>query len=156
MNEIINKNKHISKRKTKERNRGRQENRLICTYQANEKIKQHWPGAQTIINVTRTRITQKGGTTITTSYYLSSITKSAKEFLKGIRHHWGIENRLHYVKDVTLKEDESKIKKGNAPEILSLIRNLIINLVRINGDNRIKKFMRNYAGNIALIASILE
>lgn len=79
---------------------------------------------------------------ISHSYYLSSISTKAKEFAKGIRHHWGIENRLHYVKDVTLKEDESRIRSGNAPAILSLIRNLVINIARIKGENRIKKHIR--------------
>jgi len=80
----------------------------------------------------------------------------AKEFARGIRHHWGIENRLHYVKDVTFKEDESKIRQGQAPGIFSLIRNLVLNIARLQGENRIKRFLRRNAGNIELIHSYLE
>lgn len=136
-------------------NRGRKEKRTIKTYKANDFIKKDWLGAKTLIYVKRERIVKKEKA-VTYSYYLSSLSLPAKEFSKGIRHHWGIENRLHYVKDVTLKEDESKIKNGNGPIILSLIRNLIINIARINRANGVKKFMRQCSGNILLINSFLE
>ena len=140
---------------TKEKNRGRKEKRTIKTYKVSEYIRKNWRGAKTVVHIVRERKTKKGKA-ITHSYYISSLSERAKEFAKGIRNHWGIENRLHYVKDVTLKEDESKIKSGNAPEILSLVRNLTINIARMNGENRIRKFTRQCAGNIMLIASLLE
>lgn len=136
-------------------NRGRKEKRTIKTYKASDLIKKDWLGAKTLIYVKRERIVKKEKA-VTHSYYLSSLSLPAKEFSKGVRHHWGIENRLHYVKDVTLKEDESKIKNGNGPGILSLIRNLIISIARINGENRVKKFMRQCSGNVLLISSLLE
>lgn len=137
---------------TIETNRGRKEKRTVKTYKVNHSIKKTWLGAKTIVYVKRER-TVKNEKSVTHSYYLSSLLKGAKEFSNGIRHHWGIENRLHYVKDVTLKEDESKIKKGNGPGIMSLIRNLIISIARINGGNRVKKFMRQCSGNVFLINS---
>lgn len=147
--------RHFDSEITKELSRGRKEKRTIKTYKVNEYIKENWPKAKTIIYVKRER-TIKNRKAISYSYYLSNISVKAKEFAIGIRHHWGIENRLHYVKDVTLKEDESKIRSGNAPAILSLIRNLVINIARTNGENRIKKYMRQCAGNVELIASLLE
>lgn len=138
-----------------EKNRGRIEKRTIRTYKVNKTISENWAGSQTIIYLKRERKTKKE-TAITHSYYLSSLDEKAKEFSKGIRHHWGIENRLHYVKDVTFNEDKSKIRTGNAPAVLSLIRNLVINIARINGENRIKKFIRQCSGNIPLIANYLE
>lgn len=139
----------------KEYNRGRNEKRTVKLYKASQAIKESWPGAKTIVYLRRERKTERE-ITITDSYYLSSLKANAREFLIGIRHHWGIENRLHYVKDVSFKEDGSKIRSGNAPGILSLIRNLVINIARLNGENRIKKFMRQCAGNINLINSLLE
>ena len=147
--------KCIDRISAEETNRGRREERMVKTYQASKFIRKNWHRSKTIIYVRRTRkINNK--LAVTHSYYLSSLSGKAKEFAKGIRHHWGIENRLHYVKDVTLKEDASKIKRGNAPGIMSLIRNLIINVARINGENRIRKFMRQYAGNITAISLLLE
>ncbi|MDZ8066276.1 MAG: ISAs1 family transposase [Nostoc sp. DedQUE08] len=54
--------------------------------------------------------------------YISSIVSTAKEFAHGIRGHWGIENRLHWVKDVVLNEDNSTIRMGKAPANLSIMR----------------------------------
>ena len=138
-----------------EKNRGRIEKRSIKTYNVNRYISENWPSAKTVVYLKRVRVTKKG-TAVTHSYYLSSLKTSAREFAKGIRHHWGIENRLHYVKDVTLYEDKSKIRSENAPAVLSLIRNLVINIARINGENRIKKFIRQCSGNISLISNYLE
>lgn len=155
MEQICDSKKCIDSDIIKEKNRGRKEKRTTKSYKVSEYIKMNWPSARTIIYVKRER-TIKKRKTISHSYYLSSISTKAKEFAKGIRHHWGIENRLHYVKDVTLKEDESRIRSGNAPAILSLIRNLVINIARIKGENRIKKHIRQCSGNIELIVSLLE
>lgn len=66
------------------------------------------------------------------SYFISSLSSDNKPsfFSKGIRNHWSIENGLHYVKDVTFREDASKIKTGNAPENMSLFRNISINIFK--------------------------
>jgi predicted transposase YbfD/YdcC len=61
------------------------------------------------------------------------------------RGHWGIENRLHYVRDVTFEEDASRIRTGNAPRIMASIRNLIISLFRLAGIDSIPKALRQFA-----------
>lgn len=139
----------------KEINRGREEKRVTKTYRVSKTIYQDWSGSQTIIYQKRERKTKKE-ITLTHSYYLSSLRVNTRNFAEGIRRHWGIENRLHYVKDVVFKEDESKIRSGQAPAILSLVRNLVLNVARLRGENRIKKFIRQSAGNVQLIASYLE
>jgi predicted transposase YbfD/YdcC len=155
MEQICDSRKCLDSSITKEKNRGRKEQRTVKTYKVSDYIKMNWPKAQTLVYVKRQRIIKRRKA-VSYSYYLSSISVKAKEFAIGIRHHWGIENRLHYVKDVTLKEDKSKIRSGNAPAILSLIRNLVINIARCNGENRIKKYMRQCSGNIELTISLLE
>ena len=119
---------------------------MVKTFLVSAPIADSWTASRIIVYLKRER-TVKKVTTITHSYYLSNIKESAKEFLNGIRSHWGIENRLHYVKDVSFKEDESKIRSGNAPAVISLIRNLVLNIARLNGQNSIKKFMRQCPGN---------
>ena len=155
MEQICDSKKCLDSSIGKEKNRGRKEKRTTKTYKVSDYIKMNWANAQRVVCVKRERII-KTRKAISYSYYLSSVSAKAEEFAIGIRHHWGIENRLHYVKDVTLKEDESKIRSGNAPAILSLVRNLIINIAHINGENRIRKYMRKCAGNIELIASLIE
>ena len=139
----------------REINRGRKETRFIKIYKTSSWISSEWPGAKAIVYLERRRQNHEG-IAITVSYYLSSLCVSAQEFARGVRHHWGIENRLHYVKDVTFKEDESRIRSGHAPAVFSLIRSLSMNIARLQGENRIKRFLRRCAGNVKLIYSYLE
>lgn len=67
-----------------------------------------------------------------TAYYISSIrSNKVDKFTKNIQQHWGIENRLHWVKNVSMKEDISKMDKGNAAQNISIMSNITINLFRI-------------------------
>lgn len=59
---------------------------------------------------------------------INSIPADAKRFAHAVRGHWGIENRLHWRLDVVFDEDASRIRKGNAPAILTSIRHLCMNL----------------------------
>lgn len=63
-------------------------------------------------------------------YYLSSLNKGAKVHLKIIRRHWGIENCVHWVLDVVMHEDDSRIRKDNAPQNMATLRHLALNLIR--------------------------
>jgi predicted transposase YbfD/YdcC len=91
-----------------------------------------------------------------TSYYISSLSVGADEFNKGIRAHWGIENKLHWVKDVTFGEDGSQVRTGYGPENMSIIRNITINILRKNGYKKLKQATRLLANDIPKIASLLE
>jgi hypothetical protein len=62
-----------------------------------------------------------------------------------------IENTLHYVKDVTMKEDASKTRTGNAPQNISLIKNLALNLLRQSGYTNIAQAIRLIANDIPKI-----
>ena len=61
------------------------------------------------------------------------------------RDHWGIENRLHYVRDVTFGEDASRIRNGAAPQILAACRNTAISLLRSWGCQNIAAALRDHA-----------
>jgi hypothetical protein len=50
-----------------------------------------------------------------------------------VREHWGIENELHYVRDVTLGEDACRVRKGSAPQVLAAVRNAVIHLLAGTG-----------------------
>ena len=54
----------------------------------------------------------------------------AQEFAEAVRGHWGIENGLHWVLDVAFREDESRVRIGNAPENLALLRRIALTLLR--------------------------
>jgi len=65
-----------------------------------------------------------------TSFYISTVILSAPEFCQAIRDHWGIENRNHYVRDVTMGEDKSRIRTN--PHIFAKLRSFALNILRKN------------------------
>lgn len=90
-----------------------------------------WQGLQTVIEVTRTReINEKTNTEV--QYYISSLPLEPKQIADAIREHWAVENKAHWVLDVTYKEDDSRIRRDNAAENLALLRRFALNLARLH------------------------
>ena len=54
----------------------------------------------------------------------------ARQLLRAIRGHWGIENSLHWVLDIAFREDDSRVRKDNAPENLAVLRHIALNLLK--------------------------
>jgi predicted transposase YbfD/YdcC len=71
-----------------------------------------------------------GKTKVETRYYISSLTNNAKLLGESVRSHWGIENSLHWVLDVALREDDCRIRKDNAPQNFAVLRHIAVNAVR--------------------------
>jgi hypothetical protein len=94
-------------------------------------LHQKWPGLAQGLEITRER-TVKGQTTVEVVYGMTSLQPQeadAKRLSDLVREHWGIENGLHYVRDVTLGEDACRGRKGSAPQVLAAVRNAIIHLL---------------------------
>lgn len=68
-------------------------------------------------------------TTYEVQYYLSSLSCDAQQIGRAIRTHWGIENQLHWVLDITFSEDDSRIRRGHGPENFTLLRRMAIGLL---------------------------
>ena len=79
--------------------------------------------------VTATRITDKK-TTVKNRYYISSLPSKAEHLLNVARRHWSIENELHWVLDVALNEDHSRIRKEHAPENFAVLRHMAVSLLK--------------------------
>jgi predicted transposase YbfD/YdcC len=126
-----------------EENRGRKEKRISEVYGNLENISNVWVGLQSIVKIERI-VKRHNKDTREIAYYISSLSVNtkAKEFNKAIRNHWAIENSLHYVKDKTFREDASKIRKGSAPQNLSIIRNVAINIFRNHGYTNMAQAIR--------------
>jgi predicted transposase YbfD/YdcC len=65
-----------------------------------------------------------------TRYFISSLTGQVEQLAEAARKHWGIENSLHWVLDVIMNEDQSRIRKDHAPENMVLLRRLALNLIK--------------------------
>ena len=142
-----NDSKSVDIEQTTIKHKGRIEHRKVCVYKNLSGISSEWIGLKRIIRVERMTIKNQR-ITRETAYYISSIQSNrAQKFAKHIQQHWGIENRLHWVKDVSMKEDVSKTAKGNAAQNISIMRNITINLFRTNGFDSIKYATQFYANN---------
>lgn len=103
-----------------------------------------WPGLQQVCRLVR--ITHRNGEESTEiEWAVTSLSRdraNASTLLSFWRNHWGIENRSHYVRDVTLAEDACRIRKGNAPQNLAALRNAVISQLRLVGHTNIAAALR--------------
>ena len=102
---------------------------------------QGWNHLESIIRVSRKRSkmntrTKQYDTAEEQSFYISTKSLSAQEFHTAIRSHWGIENKNHYIRDVTMNEDASRIR--NNPQIFSFLRSFALNILRYNNVKNIE------------------
>jgi Transposase DDE domain len=86
-------------------------------------------------------------------FYLSSLPPDAQQLGKAIRQHWSIENQLHWVLDVTFGEDASRIRKGNAPENIALLKRWSINL--LNQETSFRRSTRQKAKRASMDVTYL-
>lgn len=111
-----------------------------------------WPGLQQVFEIKRERyICRTGQTTTETVYGLTSHSKqraSAASLLQLNRSHWGIENGLHYRRDVTFGEDRCRISSKSAAQALAVFNNLAIRLIAQAGWTNAAQARRYYDGNI--------
>jgi len=89
----------------------------------------NWVDLQSIIMVVCTRIIDDKETKHV-RYYISSLPSNAERILQAVRNHWSIENKLHWVLDVALNEDRSRIRKDQAPENFAVLRHIALNLLK--------------------------
>ena len=90
---------------------------------------QNWAGLRSIAMVICTRIIE-GKETREVRFYISSLASNAERILRVVRKHWSIENKLHWVLDVALNEDHSRVRKDQAPENLAVLRHIALNLLK--------------------------
>jgi predicted transposase YbfD/YdcC len=117
-----------------------------------------WPGFAQAIRIERTRIV-KGKRTTDVSHAITSLDAkraNAGELLALSRGHWGIENRLHWVRDVTLGEDKCRARTGQGPENLATLRNAALTLLRSNGYKAIAPTLRSMATKPRELLKILR
>jgi len=106
-----------------------------------------WPGVQQVFRLERT-VTRDQRTQTEVVYGLTSLARkdaSAAQLLSFIRQHWHIENKAHWVRDVTFDEDRSQVRQGNLPHVMAALRNAVISLLRASGLHNISQALRRFA-----------
>jgi predicted transposase YbfD/YdcC len=102
-------------------------------------------GAAQVAQLRRT-VTRDGKKTIEVVYIITSDRDAGPATLAAwVRGHWEIENRLHWVRDVTYQEDRSLVRTGNAPRVMASLRSLAISLLRLDGHANIAAANRHHA-----------
>lgn len=127
---------------------GRIERRTVSTWRSFKTIPEAaaWAGLKTIIRVTSYRHVCKGQHLLIkkpqTRYFISSLDESVQQLAQRIRDYWQVENKVHYVRDVTQGEDASRIRVHPLPNLFAIARNLALNLYRDAGFDNMAQAQR--------------
>lgn len=142
---------------SEEKNKGRTEKREIHLFKnvkGTEFTK--WSSIRDVIVIKRSGFRDGKGYEALHYYISSKSNMTAKEYGEVIRKHWYIENKLHWVKDVILYEDTCRIKDKSTAANHSMIRNMIINIYRLNGFQSLKKAIEKYTNRLYDCIDILN
>lgn len=122
---------------TEERGHGRQERRTYTVVRQPTGIRNHadWAGLAVIGMCTSER-TVKGKTSEEVRYFIGSKRASAKAYGEALRHHWGIENSLHWQLDMNFGEDDNRVQHRRATANLATLRRVALSLLKHHPDKR--------------------
>ena len=121
----------VDQTQTVDGDHGRIETRKVTVYQDVEWLhdRHAWPGLKSVVKLeSRREIGDKIETE--TRFYLASAILTAMTAAAFVRGHWGIENSLHWVLDMVMRDDESRVRTGNAAANLAIIKHIAYNLIR--------------------------
>lgn len=121
--------------------------RLRTSAELDDYLAARWPGVQQVFRVER-RIRRRGKLTIEYAYGMTSLPPELlppDALLALVRHHWSIENRAHWRRDVTLGEDACKVTSGQAPQVLAALNNIVLALLDLLGVKNAARQIRAFA-----------
>ncbi len=134
---------------TREDARGRVETRTLTLSSDLPRNYTGFAGVAQLFCLTRTVVVKKTGEVREETVYgmttLSAQQASPPRLLSLIRGHWHIENKSHYVRDVTYGEDHSQVRQGSIPQVMAALRNACIGLMRVNGHTNMAQACRLHA-----------
>ncbi len=143
---------------TKNKGHGRLEIReLTVTTELNDFLGGQWVGVAQVFRLVRT-VHKKGKVSQEVVYGITSLSPTqanAERLLELIRAHWAIENRLHYRRDVTLREDHSQVRKGIAPRVQAVLNSFLLALLDFLGVGNVPKQMRIFDAQPLLAVRLL-
>lgn len=132
---------------TGNRGHGRLERRTVKATEVDGGL--GFPHATQVLQVRRT-VTRRGRKTVEVVYLITSMPMAStapSQVADWIRGHWAIENRLHWVRDVTFDEDRCTIRTGTGPQVMATIRNTAVSILRLAGHTSISTALRHHGRN---------
>jgi predicted transposase YbfD/YdcC len=147
---------------TVETGHGRVERRSVSLWQTLDDLPaaSEWDGLTSIIRVTSYRHLRNGKYLMIkkpqTRYYISSLNETVTQFAQRIRDYWHVENKVHYVRDVTQGEDNSRIRVHPLPNLFALARNFALNLYREQGFNNMAQAQRKSGFGLQLLTVLFR
>lgn len=119
---------------------------LVASTELNAFLGGQWAGVAQVFQLTRT-VYENGQMRREVVYGITSLSPvraNAARILALVRAHWRIENRLHWRRDVTLREDHCQVRKGEAPRILALLNSFLLAMLDFVGVSNVPKQMRTF------------
>ncbi len=133
---------------------GRTVQRHVQVFAATVALQRQWSGLVCFVVVQREGV-RDGQHFHDCQFYISSQSLCANQFLADTIGHWGIENRLHWVRDVTFAEDFPPRRGGNAPVNWAILHNFFITIARFLGFRTIPQAQRALANQLHQVFSLL-
>jgi len=144
----------------KNQDHGRIEKRSCVALQKTDWFREEWQweGLKTLVMVERHRKESKESEfTTERHFYITSLEADAGKLAGMIRQHWGVENSLHWVLDVTYKEDQCRARKGHAASNLSTLRKWTLNIFeRTPGKASIRTKQKKAAWSHSYLLKLLD
>jgi len=141
---------------TIDKGHGRRERRTLrATTALNDYL--DWPGVAQVGRI-ESEVARDGKVAHEVRYFATSVSRGragAARLLEWARGHWSIENRSHYVRDVSLGEDASRIRKGTGPQVMATLRNTAIGFLRATGATKIAEALRRNAARVGELFTML-
>jgi predicted transposase YbfD/YdcC len=144
--------------RTVDKGHGRLEIRdIVVSTELNEFLAGKWTGVAQVFRLVRT-VTKKGKSSEEVVYGLTALSPAqagAQDLLAVVRGHWAIENRLHYRRDVTLREDACQVRKGEAPRVLAVLNSFLLAILDFLGVSNVPSQMRTFDAHPFLAVRLL-
>lgn len=161
---------HAAGHVTEDKGHGRRETRSHLVMNAPAEVKALFPDAEQVSRVirtrtvtswlsdghTRTRVTRTGTETVYLIITMTARQATPEHIAVYTRNQWSIENKVHYVRDVTLREDFSQVRTGSRPRIMATLRNLSMGLIRQAGLTEIAATVRAAQDDNDLLIALLR
>lgn len=132
---------------TFDKGHGRREKRRITVSSLLSSYSE-WPGLSQVFKLERERINALGEKEQEVHHGITSLPNSfasPQRLMSLVREHWKIENGLHYRRDRTMREDDSRLRMGHAPHVLAMLNNTVLGLFARRGETNLAQAQRTFA-----------